>query len=129
MGHAEGICHVYVDSEANAQKAISVVVDAKIDYPSACNAAETLLLHRDTLVNGIGQQVLVHLKSAGVEVLGSDLAMSSLTILNRSEEAIRLGLTVRRVEDFSNEYGDLVMSLEIVENVEGAISHIHKYGR
>jgi delta-1-pyrroline-5-carboxylate synthetase len=86
MGHAEGICHVYVDSEADVSKAISVVVDSKIDYPAglsssrfllltdsrclACNAMETLLLHRETLQNGIAEQVLSSLRYAGVEILG-----------------------------------------------------------
>jgi delta-1-pyrroline-5-carboxylate synthetase len=70
MGHAEGICHVYVDAEADVRKAISVVVDAKVDYPAACNAMETLLLHRDTLHNGVATEVLSSLRSAGVEILG-----------------------------------------------------------
>lgn len=82
MGHAEGICHVYVDSEADPQKAASVVVDAKVDYPAgifkicllshhlACNAMETLLLHRETLQNGVADTVLSALRSAGVEILG-----------------------------------------------------------
>jgi len=49
MGHADGVCHVYVDSAADLDKARAVLLDAKTDYPSACNAAETLLLHEDTL--------------------------------------------------------------------------------
>ena len=49
MGHAEGVCHVYVDALADVEKARSIVADAKTDYPSACNAAETLLLHESTL--------------------------------------------------------------------------------
>jgi gamma-glutamyl phosphate reductase len=165
MGHAEGICHVFVDSEADVSKAISVVVDSKIDYPAglsslpsfhpsfllriihtisglylsfvACNAMETLLLHRETLQNGIAEQVLSSLRYAGVEILGLvnllsfvfTLYHSFAALLCRSEECVKLGLTTSRVEDFSNEYSDLVVSLEIVDNEDKAIAHIHKYGR
>mmetsp|Transcript_13388 Transcript_13388/g.20133 ORF Transcript_13388/g.20133 Transcript_13388/m.20133 type:complete len:757 (+) Transcript_13388:137-2407(+) len=115
MGHAEGICHVYIDEAANMDTAVSVTVDSKVDYPSACNAAETVLLHRKTLDNGVAATVIKGLKDAGVEVLGGEVAMS-------------LGLTTSRVEDFSSEYGDLVISLEVVDSADDAIRHIHKYG-
>jgi len=115
MGHAEGICHVYVDEAADLSTAVAVTVDSKIDYPSACNAAETVLFHRKTLENGVAAAVLKGLRDAGVEVLGGEIA-------------IGLGLTTRRVEDFSSEYGDLVISMEVVDSVDHAIRHIHKYG-
>jgi delta-1-pyrroline-5-carboxylate synthetase len=53
LGHADGVCHVYVDSSASAASAAAIAVDAKTDYPSACNAMETLLLHKDTVGNGV----------------------------------------------------------------------------
>lgn len=126
MGHAEGICHIYVDSEASLEKACRIVVDAKIDYPSACNAVETLLLHRNLLkptkaINGYAirvspaQAIISHLVEAGVEV-------------NGSEEAVRLNLTTTLNLDFKTEYGALGITVHVVDDMESAISHIHKFG-
>jgi delta-1-pyrroline-5-carboxylate synthetase len=126
MGHAEGICHIYVDDEASLEKACRIVVDAKIDYPSACNAVETLLLHRTLLkptkaVNGHAirvspaQAIISHLVEAGVEV-------------NGSEEAVQLNLTTTLNLDFKTEYGALGITVHVVDDMDSAISHIHKYG-
>lgn len=70
MGHAEGICHLYVDSSADPLKAVNIAVDAKTDYPSACNACETILFHRGAVDNGVAAAVLDALRANGVEVLG-----------------------------------------------------------
>ena len=70
MGHAEGVCHVYVDREARQTTAESVVVDAKVDYPSACNAAETLLIHADLVNDGRAELLLRALRKAGVALYG-----------------------------------------------------------
>jgi gamma-glutamyl phosphate reductase len=70
MGHAEGVCHVYVDIEAKLATAEAVVVDAKIDYPSACNAAETLLIHSGLVGDGRAEQLLRALRRAGVALFG-----------------------------------------------------------
>lgn len=126
MGHAEGICHIYVDSEASLDKACRIVVDAKIDYPSACNAVETLLLHRSLLkptkaVSGHAirvspaQAIISHLVEAGVEV-------------NGSEEAVRLNLTTALNLDFKTEYGALGITVHVVDDMDSAITHIHQYG-
>lgn len=100
MGHAEGVCHVYVDSEAKHDTAVAVVLDAKIDYPSACNAAETLLLHHSSIESGLADKILRNLRMAGVTLYGGERAMS-------------LGLASDLAVDMSTEYGDLRMSFEV----------------
>lgn len=118
MGHAEGVCHVYVDKDADMEKAARVVVDAKADYPSACNAAETLLIHSDLAAPGAAGGVdalLRSLRTAGVSLFGGP-------------RAIQLGLTDRVADDLSREYGDLSMTIEIVDDLSAAVEHIHRYG-
>jgi len=115
LGHADGVCHVYVDSSAEAEAAKKIVVDAKTDYPSACNAMETLLLHRDTLSNGVALNLLTSLRMAGVKCLGGPNAMKA-------------GLCDNEAEELKCEYGDLTCMVEIVDNVDNAVEWIHKYG-
>mmetsp|Transcript_23645 Transcript_23645/g.30848 ORF Transcript_23645/g.30848 Transcript_23645/m.30848 type:complete len:508 (+) Transcript_23645:109-1632(+) len=115
LGHADGVCHVYVDPSATAENASKLVVDAKIDYPSACNAMETLLLHKDTVQNGVAGSTLMALRIAGVKCLGGPTAM-------------KMGLTDIAAEELKCEYGDLTCMVEVVESMDDAIDWIHKYG-
>jgi gamma-glutamyl phosphate reductase len=115
MGHADGICHIYVDAAADLAKAESIVVDAKIDYPSACNAVETVLLHTSLVPSGKAEKVLRALRSAGVTLYGGPRAHAE-------------GLTDRPADDLHKEYGDLSMAVELVGSMEEAVDHIHKYG-
>eukprot|EP00455_Lapot_gusevi_P051572 TRINITY_DN7720_c0_g1_i6.p1 TRINITY_DN7720_c0_g1~~TRINITY_DN7720_c0_g1_i6.p1 ORF type:complete len:342 (-),score=93.06 TRINITY_DN7720_c0_g1_i6:49-1074(-) len=115
MGHAEGICHVYVDATINLDKAIRVVRDSKTDYPSACNAAETLLLHRALVQNGQAQAILTALTQAHVQ-------------LYAGPKAVAAGFDYPPVASFHHEYSDLAMSVEVVDDVAEAIHHIHQYG-
>jgi delta-1-pyrroline-5-carboxylate synthetase len=115
LGHADGVCHVYVDSSAEAGAASKIAVDAKTDYPSACNAMETLLLHKDTVGNGVASQTLMALRAAGVKCLGGPNAMVQ-------------GLCDNAAEKFNCEYGDLTCMVEIVDNLDEAIDWIHQYG-
>jgi gamma-glutamyl phosphate reductase len=115
LGHADGVCHVYIDSSADAESASKLVVDAKTDYPSACNAMETLLLHKETLRNGVAALVLMSLRSAGVKCLGGPSAM-------------RMGLADIPAEKMKCEYGDLTCMVEVVETMDEAIDWIHKHG-
>ena len=71
------MCHVYVAASASVNDACLAVVDSKVDYPSVCNAMETLLLHTDTLCNGVARNVLMHLLSHGTRCLGGPTAMKS----------------------------------------------------
>jgi len=115
LGHADGVCHVYVDSSANADSAGKIVVDAKTDYPSACNAMETLLLHQDTVENGVALSVMMALRSAGVKCLGGAKAMKA-------------GLSDVPAQHMKCEYGDLTCLVEIVDNLDEAIDWIHEHG-
>jgi len=113
LGHAEGICHVYVDAAADPDKARAIVLDSKTDYPAACNAMETLLLHRD-LAEGLGPALLDALREARVTLYGGPRAVA----------AFGLAPAV----DLHHEYGDLACAVEIVDDVDAAIAHVHRYG-
>jgi delta-1-pyrroline-5-carboxylate synthetase len=115
LGHADGVCHVYVDESADADGACKIVVDAKTDYPSACNAMETLLVHKTTVANGVASRVMMALRSAGVKCLGGPNAMKA-------------GLCDNAAEIFKCEYGNLTCLVEVVETVDEAIEWIHAYG-
>jgi delta-1-pyrroline-5-carboxylate synthetase len=115
LGHADGVCHVYVDESAEGDAACKIAVDAKTDYPSACNAMETLLLHRATIDNNVASAVLMALRAAGVKLVGGP-------------EAMKLGLCDTRAVEMKCEYGDLTCLVEIVQNIDEAIDWIHRYG-
>lgn len=115
LGHADGVCHVYVDESADKDAACKIAVDAKTDYPSACNAMETLLLHKATIANGVGSSVLMALRAAGVRCLGGPNAM-------------KMGLCDTPAQELKCEYGDLTCMVEVVESLDEALDWIHKYG-
>ena len=110
LGHSEGVCHVYIDQAADLDKAVMIALDAKLDYPAACNAMETLLLHEALDVGPL----LSALMAKGVKLWGGPAA------------AARLGLPP--AVSLRHEYGDLQLTVEFVEDVWGAIAHIHRYG-
>jgi delta-1-pyrroline-5-carboxylate synthetase len=115
MGHADGVCHVYIDASADAPNASKIAVDAKVDYPSACNAMETLLLHVDTIHNGVASTTLMSLRAAGVKCLGGPKAM-------------KMGLCDIAATEFKMEYGNLTCLVEVVQDIDEAIDWIHMYG-
>ena len=115
LGHADGVCHVYVDKQCDVAKACKLAVDCKTDYPAACNAMETLLLHKGLLLNGAADVIMRSLRTAGVSILGGPKAMKE-------------GLCDRAVEAMKTEYGDLRCAVEIVDDTQDAINHIHKHG-
>lgn len=115
LGHADGVCHVYIDSSAPEQVATKIVLDSKTDYPSACNAMETLLFHQDTVANGLASKCLMALRSAGVKCLGGPRAMA-------------MGLCESAAKAMKCEYGDLTCMVEVVATMDEAIDHIHAYG-
>jgi delta-1-pyrroline-5-carboxylate synthetase len=114
LGHADGICHVYVDKSANLEMARQIVLDAKTDYPAGCNAMETLLVHKDLVEKGWLNSISVDLRSEGVTLYGGQKASSLLNIpLARS---------------LHHEYCSLACTIEIVDDVYAAIDHINLYG-
>jgi len=120
LGHAEGICHVYVDQSANFSKALRVVMDAKTDYPEACNTVETLLLDK-SLPRESMVAILKALAQKQVELrLDSQLAAVSQTD----------GIEFKAAEekDWLTEYGNLSLSAKIVDGVGEAIVHINEFG-
>ncbi len=114
LGHADGVCHVFIDAAADAGMAVRVAVDAKTDYAAVCNAAETLLIHR--AFPG-GAAVVQALLDAGVEVRGDEAV-----------QAMAPGVSAARESDFGQEFGDLTIAAREVDGLEEAIEHIHAYG-
>jgi len=115
LGHADGICHLYLDKAADRDKAIKITVDAKTHYPAACNAIETLLVHQD-LAAEILPAIATALIDKGVELRG-DLATQKIIEVKPAEE-----------HDWRTEYSDLILVIKIVESVDSAIAHINEYG-
>ncbi len=115
LGHADGICHLYIDSEADLNKALTIAVDAKIQYPAACNAIETLLIHKSIATTFL-PQVKIALEERGVKLLGDEKTREIIDILPATET------------DWKTEYSDLILSIKIVVSLEKAIEHINIYG-
>lgn len=121
LGHAAGMCHLYVDAAADMAKAVTIAVDAKIQYPAACNAIETLLVHRDIAATFL-PEVARGLQAARV-TLRADAASAAIM------EAAGLRDVEPAIEDdWTTEYGALVLSIRVVDSVEAAIAHIGTYG-
>lgn len=121
LGHAAGMCHLYVDAAADMAKAVPIAVDAKIQYPAACNAIETLLVHRDVAAT--------FLPSAAIALQTSSVTLRA----DAASAAILEAAGLRDIEpatddDWRTEYSALVLSIRVVDSVEAAITHISTYG-
>jgi glutamate-5-semialdehyde dehydrogenase len=115
LGHADGICHLYIDQAADISKAVEITVDAKTQYPAVCNAIETLLVHR-ALAPTVLPLVATALEKRQVELRGDEPTREILDIAAATEE------------DWTTEYNDLILSIKIVDSLEEAIEHINTYG-
>jgi len=114
LGHADGICHLFIDTEANLDMALSVALDSKIQYPAACNAIETLLVHKD-IAPAFLEKAIPLFNSKDVKLIGD-------------KRSVELGLKYEAsLEDWKTEYLDLILSIKIVDDLEAAITHIQKY--
>ncbi len=118
LGHGEGICHVYIDRSADVKKAVAITLDSKVQYPAACNSAETLLVHRDVAETFL-PKVVAELKAANVEVRGCPRVLALLPDVN---------LVAATEKDWAAEYSDLIFSVKIVDSLDDGLEHIHRYG-
>ena len=119
LGHADGICHIYVDRSVDAEQAVAVIDDAKTDYPAVCNAVETVLVH-EAVARAFLPELVSRLLAKGVTLLGDAGGRDALTTEVRAE--------IGDVEDWHTEYGDLTLAVRVVPSFEAAIEHIHRYG-
>jgi glutamate-5-semialdehyde dehydrogenase len=118
LGHSEGVCHIYVDAAANFEMALSVIDDAKTDYPAACNAVETVLVHQSiakTFLPLLAKRMI----ERGVRLRGCPLTVSALP-----------DVPVEPVGDneWHTEYGDLILAVKVVPGLKEAMEHIRQYG-
>jgi len=116
LGHAEGVCHIYVDESADEALALRVIEDAKTDYPAACNAVETVLVHRAIAAEFL-PKLAERLRAKGVKLHGDATV----------RELLR-GVEVEAVADWHTEYGELAVSLGVVKGLDEAMEHIHAHG-
>jgi len=116
MGHADGICHVYIDGDADFEMATEIVFDSKTNYPSACNAMETLLVQKDLVGTEGFNNVIKTLRAEGVIINAGPRLNELLPIGGNVAKSMRI------------EYSDMECAVEIVDDVEDAINHIHAHG-
>jgi glutamate-5-semialdehyde dehydrogenase len=121
LGHSSGICHVYVDSEADLTRAYDVCYDAKVQYPAVCNAMETLLVHKDiaeTFLPEIGKRY----NEAGVELRCDERSFELLSNMGFLKAVLHA-----TEDDWRTEYNDFILSIKIVDSLDEGINHINKY--
>jgi len=118
LGHAEGVCHIYVDAAADPDMALAIIDDSKTDYPAACNAAETVLVH-ERIAGSFLPRLAERLYSRQVVLRGCE-----------KTRAILAGQQVEAVADadWHTEYSDLVLAVRVVNSIDDAIEHVHAHG-
>lgn len=119
LGHADGICHLYIDKAADIEKAVNIAVDSKTHYPAACNAIETLLIHQD-IASSFLPKIAEALQKLNVELRGDEATQSILSNFSHVLPATEA--------DWETEYSDLILSIKVVDSLPEAISHINEYG-
>ena len=115
LGHADGICHLYVDAAADLEQALRVAIDSKTQYPAACNAIETLLVHQAVAATFLPAAIEAF-GAAAVELRG-DAAAMALGVIHAASDV-----------DWGSEYSDLILAVKVVADVDEALEHIRRYG-
>jgi len=116
LGHADGVCHVYINENADVRKAIKICVDSKIQYPAACNAVETILVD-EKISQNVLPVLIKELQNVGVRVLGDEKTADIVFEIEKAQE-----------QDWSTEYGDKIVSVKVVNDIFDAVEHINTYG-
>ena len=116
LGHAEGLCHAYVDQGADLARAVAICYDAKVQYPAVCNAVETVLVHRQVAAEFLPLLAKAY-HQAGVDMRGCPETRAILPDIAAASEA-----------DWDTEYLDLIVSMRVVDSLEDAIAHINRHG-
>jgi glutamate-5-semialdehyde dehydrogenase len=116
LGHAEGVCHLYLDAAADPAMAVALVRDAKLQYPAACNAVETVLIHRDC-APALLPLLAEDLGSRGAELRGCERCL-----------ALAPGLRPAGTSDWGREFGAPILALRVVDGLDGALAHIRAHG-
>ena len=115
LGHTEGVCHVYVDDAADLAMAEEIAFDAKVQYPAVCNAVETLLVHDDVAAEFL-PAIADRYRSADVEMRGDETTREIVDVESATED------------DWRTEYGDLIVSIRVVDSLTEAIDHVTTHG-
>jgi len=118
LGHAEGVCHIYVDAAADPDMALAIIDDSKTDYPAACNAAETVLVH-ERIAGSFLPRLAERLYSRQVVLRGCEKTRAILA--SQPIEAVA-------ETDWHTEYSDLVLAVRVVNSIDDAIEHVHTHG-
>lgn len=121
LGHADGLCQLYVDRSADLEAAVKITIDSKTQYPAACNSIETLLVH-EAIAPEFLEKVIPLLIAAGVQL------RCDPKIIGAVPDQLRSRVVTAQPEDWSTEYCDLVLSVKAVDDIDEAISHINRYG-
>jgi glutamate-5-semialdehyde dehydrogenase len=120
LGHADGICHLYIDDQADLDKAVKIAIDSKTQYPAACNAIETLLIHQSIALKFL-PLIVKQLQASKVELRLDEIGHE---LLGDHSSDLKPATT----DDWSTEYSDLIISIKIIPDLESAITHINTYG-
>lgn len=115
LGHSDGICHVYIDRDADLKTALKVALDSKTQNVSVCNAMETLIVHRDIATRFLPDAAALF-SDTGVEIRGDEETRTMISCLPASEE------------DWKTEYLDYIVSIRVVSSLDEAVCHINRYG-